>query len=97
MTPDQWSGETADVTPEEAAEIDRVIAGNVRATRARLRMTQLELADALDWSRPAVGSLESGTRRTSVADAIALCHALKVDLSELLRGAEPDALRDLGL
>lgn len=40
----------------------------------------------LGWSRPVVGDLENGRRRVTVADVIALCRALDVDLLELLRG-----------
>jgi hypothetical protein len=32
-----------------------------------------------------------------VADAVALCRALQIDLRELLQGADPDDLRSLGL
>ena len=77
--------------------VDAVIAGNVRAARARLRLTQQELADELGWSRPALGSLENGTRRITVADAASLCRALGIDLAELLRGAPTDLLDALGL
>ena len=80
MTADAVSGHTADM--DEPGQIDQVIAGNVRATRARLRMTQEDLADAMDWSRRTVTSLETGTRRVTVADLIGLCKALGVDMSE---------------
>jgi transcriptional regulator with XRE-family HTH domain len=82
------------VSPEE---IDSVIASNVRAHRARRRERQEDLAIDLGWSRPTVGSLENGTRRVTVADAIALCEALEVDLRELLRGVDAKSLRALGL
>jgi transcriptional regulator with XRE-family HTH domain len=95
MTADAVASHTADMN--EPGHIDEVIAGNVRATRARLRMTQEDLADAMDWSRRTVTSLETGTRRVTVADLIGLCKALGVDQSELLRGAPADALEALGL
>jgi transcriptional regulator with XRE-family HTH domain len=82
------------VTPEE---IDQLIAGNVRAVRARLRMRQEDLADKMSWSRPTVTSLEAGTRRVTVSDAILLCQALEVDLAELLRSAPGDVTRTLRL
>jgi transcriptional regulator with XRE-family HTH domain len=82
------------VSPEE---IDSVIAANVRALRARRRERQEDLAIDLGWSRPTVGSLENGTRRVTVADAIALCRALEVDLRELFRGLDEKDLRMLGL
>lgn len=79
------------------SEVDAVIAGNVRATRARLQMQQQELADKLGWARPTVSALEAGTRRVTVADASLLCVALGIDLRELLRGVEGDVLRSFGL
>jgi transcriptional regulator with XRE-family HTH domain len=82
------------MTPDE---LDKLIAGNVRAARARHRMRQEDLADELDWTRSVVGSLENGTRRVTLADAVALCGALKMTLRELLQGAPEDALRTLGL
>jgi transcriptional regulator with XRE-family HTH domain len=78
-------------------EIDQLVAGNVRAARARRRITQETLADELGWSRPTVSTLEAGTRRVTLADAAALCAALDIDLAELLRGAPADVLQALGL
>jgi len=82
------------VKPEE---LDALIAGNVRAARARLRLRQEDLADDMGWSRPTVSSVEAGARRITVADAIALCAALKISLHELLQGADPEDLEALGL
>jgi transcriptional regulator with XRE-family HTH domain len=78
-------------------EVDQLVAANVRSARARLRMTQQELSDELDWARATVGALENGTRRVTLADALALCAALKLDLKELLRGAPAEALQTFGL
>jgi transcriptional regulator with XRE-family HTH domain len=78
-------------------ELNSVIAGNVRAQRARLRLSQEDLADDLGWSRPTVGSLEAGSRRVTLADAVALCEALKIDLRQLLQGAPAHAMQVLGL
>jgi transcriptional regulator with XRE-family HTH domain len=94
MTPGALPGEDAAMAQED---IDGLVASNVRAARARLRMRQEDLADEMEWSRATVGALENGTRRVTLADAVALCAALKMDLRELLRGAPPDALRTLGL
>lgn len=94
MTNDAIAGRMTAVTPEE---IDTLIASNVRALRARRRERQEDLAGELGWSRPTVGALEAGTRRVTVADAVALCLALSVDLRELLRGADQETLQALGL
>ena len=82
------------MSPEE---IDALIAANVRAARARLRLQQEDLADLMGWSRPTVSALEAGTRRITLADTVALCDALKLDLAELLRGAPNEVLQSLGL
>jgi transcriptional regulator with XRE-family HTH domain len=82
------------VSPEE---IDALIAANVRAARARLRLRQEDLADLMGWSRPTVSALEAGTRRITLADTVALCEALKLDPAELLRGAPDEVLQSLGL
>ncbi|WBQ02933.1 helix-turn-helix domain-containing protein [Kribbella sp. CA-293567] len=78
-------------------EIDALIAENVRAARARRRLRQEDLADELGWSRPVVGTLESGTRRVTLADAVALCAALNINLRELLQGAPADVFEALGI
>lgn len=80
------------VKPEE---LDALVAGNVRAARARLRLRQEDLADEMGWSRPTVGSVEAGTRRVTLADAVALCGALNLSLRELLQGAPEDVLQAL--
>jgi transcriptional regulator with XRE-family HTH domain len=80
-----------------AEQIDSLIAANVRAIRARRQERQEDLAADLGWSRPVVGDLENGRRRVTMADVIALCRALEVDLNELLRGVSEDDLRVLGL
>ncbi|WP_132208564.1 helix-turn-helix domain-containing protein [Kribbella steppae] len=69
----------------------------MRAIRARRQERQEDLAAERGWSRPVVGDLENGRRRVTVADVIALCRALDVDLRELLRGVDDDGLRVLGL
>ena len=78
-------------------EIDAAIAANVRALRARRRERQEDLAIDLGWVRQSVSALEAGTRRVTVADAIALCQALDVGLRELLSGVDEESFRALRL
>lgn len=78
-------------------ELDALIAGNVRAARARLKLRQEDLADDIGWSRPVVSSVESGSRRITLADAVALCKALQIDLRQLLAGVDAETLQDLGI
>lgn len=78
-------------------ELDALVAGNVRAARARLKLRQEDLADEIGWSRPTVSSVEAGSRRITLADAVALCGALKLDLRQLLAGVPTEVLQTLGL
>lgn len=78
-------------------ELDDLVASNVRAHRARLKLRQLDLADDMGWTPSIVSALEAGTRRITLADAVALCEALKIDLRQLLAGAPADVLQSLGI
>lgn len=80
-----------------STEIAAAVAANVRAERARRRMTQQELADASGLSRSAVSKLEEGRRGVGLDDAAALCRAFGVSLVVLLHGAPPDVLEALSL
>jgi transcriptional regulator with XRE-family HTH domain len=79
-----------------AHDTDQVIAANLRALRARQGIRQIDLATLTGLSRPTIAALEKGSRRVTVADAIALCSALGVGVGALLQG-DQDALRALGL
>lgn len=81
----------------EHEELDQLIAGNVRAARGKLRIRQDDLADDLGWTRNMVTFLESGRRRVTLADAVVLCDALKIDLRQLLAGADAETMRKLGI
>ena len=83
--------------PDQSPTLGDVVAAAVRAERARLRMTQDQLARRLGWSTSTLSALESGQRRPAVDDLPALCEALGVPLSELLRRATVEDLRRLGL
>jgi transcriptional regulator with XRE-family HTH domain len=60
-------------------------------------MRQEDLADEIGWSRPTVTQLEAGNRRITMADVVALCQALRVDLLELLQGVPADVIEALGV
>lgn len=77
--------------------IGDVVAANVRAERARMRLTQRQLAQRLDWSVGTLADLEAGRRRPAVDDLPRLCAALGVTLAELLNRADPEDLGRLGL
>jgi DNA-binding Xre family transcriptional regulator len=78
-------------------DLGDVIARNVRAQRAWLKIRQADLGERLGWLPQTVSALESGERATLVKELPALCKALECQLSDLLRGADPEDLRILGL
>lgn len=84
-------------TAEQTTGLDAVVAGNVRALRARQRLRQEDLAERLGWARASLASLEGQHRRVTLADAVALCQALGVTLGGLLDGAERETLAVLGV
>lgn len=77
------------MTPKE---LDALIAENVRAARARRQLRQEDVAADLGWTRPIVSAVEAGTRRITVADAVALCRVLGINFRQLLEGAPADVL-----
>lgn len=78
-------------------ELDDLVAANVRAMRSRLKLRQIDLADDMGMAASTVSALESGTRRITLADAVALCEALNMDLRQLLAGVDPEVLATLGI
>lgn len=85
------------VDDEEMAPIGDVIAANVRAERARRRWTQAELGERVGWPRSSVSDVESGRRKLTADDLVALCAAFEVTLIKLADGASQAELRVLGL
>lgn len=82
------------MTPEE---LDNLVAGNVRAARARLQIRQQDLADEMGWPRLTVTSVELGRKRITLADVIDLCGGLQIDLRQLLAGVDAEVLETLGI
>lgn len=74
-----------------------VIQRAIRAERARLGISQAELAERLGWSRSRVAALETGARRVYAHELPELCEALEIEFSELLGRASADDRRRLGL
>jgi transcriptional regulator with XRE-family HTH domain len=72
------------------------IAAAIRAERARRRLTQAELAKQAGLSRTALADVEAGKRQVTANHLPAICRALGVPLSTLIREANPDDLRALG-
>ena len=74
-----------------------VIPSAVRAERARLKLSQQELADRLGWSVATVRDLEAARRKPAVNDLPVLCEAFGITLAVLLDRADPADLRRLGI
>jgi transcriptional regulator with XRE-family HTH domain len=79
------------------ATLGAIIANNVRGERARRRLRQLDVAEALGWPLSSYGDLETGRRKVSADDLPQLCEVLGVTLNDLLRGADAEDLRRMGI
>jgi transcriptional regulator with XRE-family HTH domain len=79
------------------ADLRSVVAGNIRAERARARLRQIDLAEVLHLSQPAMSALEAGQRDITLSEALAICRVLETPLAKLLEGAEPEDLEVLGI
>lgn len=73
---------------------DATFAARVKLQRDALKMSQSELAEAvekygLSFQSTTIHKIEKGTRRVTIAEAVGLAHALRVSLHELLdRGVD---------
>lgn len=79
------------------ADLRDVVAGNIRAERARTKLRQMDLGAALHLSQPSMSDLENGRREITLSEALIICRELGVPLSTLTRGADPADLGTLGL
>jgi transcriptional regulator with XRE-family HTH domain len=76
--------------------INDVFARNMRAERARLQLTQSEVAERLGWSQGTQSAVELGRRPILLDDVPVICRALGVGLDDMLRGADPEDLELFG-
>lgn len=75
--------------------LTEALAENLRALRARRRVSQEELAASLGITQRALSRLEAAERSdVGIVELDHICGVLKVDLPELLTGAD---LRRLGI
>lgn len=72
--------------PPADTEALRVIGANVRAERARQRLSQEELAEASTVQVAQVSRIERGVTDTSILKLVAIAKALDVQVADLLRG-----------
>jgi DNA-binding XRE family transcriptional regulator len=77
--------------------VNAVVGASVRAERARLRVTQTELAQRLGWSRDRVPRLEKGQCDVRLTELLLLCRVLGASMNDLMIGADEDDIAVLGL
>lgn len=65
------------------SKIGERFAATVRAARTRMKMTQMELAEAIDGSIDGVGAIERGVHDASLQTAAAMIQALGIDANQL--------------
>jgi len=58
---------------------------SLRETRARLGLTQAELAERLGNSQAFVSKVERGERRLDVVELVEFCEALKVPIDDWIK------------
>jgi transcriptional regulator with XRE-family HTH domain len=67
--------------------VDIIVGRNVRALRAKRRISQLELGEALGLTFQQIQKYEKGTNRVSASKLHQIAVFLGVDISELFEGA----------
>lgn len=70
----------------EGRQTQSILGANVRALRARLRISQEELSFRANLHRTYVGAIERGERNVSLQNIVKLARALRVKPERLLRG-----------
>ncbi|CAN7557696.1 helix-turn-helix domain-containing protein [Rhizobium sp. LjRoot258] len=69
--------------------VDIIVGKNVRTLRAKQRISQLELGEALGLTFQQIQKYEKGTNRVSASKLHQIAVFLGVDISELFEGANP--------
>ena len=77
--------------------LSTVAAENIRAKRARLRISQREAAGRAGVAPSVWSVIESGQRRLTLDDAWRVCDALGMTMADLLDGAPKEARRALAV
>lgn len=80
---------------QDAALLQEVLAGELRVARARVGLTQEELADRSGLHRTTVNRLLVGTRKVDVQQLLDLATALNTTAGEILDGAQVEYERRL--
>lgn len=69
----------------------------IAAERARLGLSQRQLADRLGWSRSRLANIETGITQITAGELPEICAALGVTLGKLVLDAPEEERRALGL
>jgi transcriptional regulator with XRE-family HTH domain len=80
-----------------SASLALALSRAVRAERARLGLSQGELAEKLGVSQSTVSAIEQGTRRVYADELVEICMTFQINLADFLSRAEPGDRRALGL
>jgi transcriptional regulator with XRE-family HTH domain len=91
------SGSYVQDMPDSAPTFSDAIAASVRAERARLKLTQVELGERMGLPGFTISDIETGRRAVTANDLPLLCEVFKVSLAELARRADPQDLARLRL
>jgi len=67
------------------ADLDHVVARNIRRQRISAGLRQIDLADAIGVTQATISRLESGKSPASLADCVRIAIQLKVPLEALIR------------
>ena len=70
---------------KQPEDLQQIIAGNIRRSRKRLKMSQERLGEACGYHRTYIGLVERSRVNMSVSAVEAIAKALGVDPSELLK------------
>jgi putative transcriptional regulator len=75
------------------SELRPIYSANLRAERARAGLHQADLAQQIGLPRATLADVEAGRRKVTLGEAVEICEALGIELSLLLAGNDPEALR----
>lgn len=79
-----------------SSELRKIIATRITVARERAGLTQNQLATLLGVQRPSISEIESGNRKVSAEELVALADIFEVDVNWLAARGETtdDVLRD---
>lgn len=71
-------------------DVRKILAGNIKAARKRLNLSQEELADRADIDRTYVSGIERQIRNPTITVVAKFAEALETTTAELLDGSKRD-------